>query len=164
MRVLVTCGSKRGGTEELAQMVADGLRQEGHAVSLFRPDEVKHLNHFDAVVVGGAVYTGRWHKSSRRFVRHHARELRKLPTFFFSSGPLNDSATKKEIPPVAGVKRLMKRVNARGHVTFGGRLSPDATGFPARAMAKEHSGDWRDPAQVAAWARTVAAQLKESDP
>jgi hypothetical protein len=102
MRVLVTCGSKRGGTEELAQMVADGLREEGHAVSLFRPDEVKHLDHFDAVVVGGAVYVGRWHKSSRQFVRRHAKELRKLPTFFFSSGPLDDSATKKEIPPVTG--------------------------------------------------------------
>jgi menaquinone-dependent protoporphyrinogen oxidase len=56
----------------------------------------------------------------------------------------------------------MKRVNARGHVTFGGRLSPDATGFSARSMAKEHSGDWRDPAQVEAWAKTVATQLNES--
>jgi len=56
----------------------------------------------------------------------------------------------------------MKRVNARGHVTFGGRLSPDATGFSARSMAKEHSVDWRDPAQVEAWAKTVASQLNES--
>jgi menaquinone-dependent protoporphyrinogen oxidase len=159
MRVLVTCGSKRGGTEELAQMLADGLREEGLTVSLFRPDQIEHLEHFDAVIVGGAVYAGRWHRSSRRFVRRHARELRQRPTFFFSSGPLDDSATKKEIPPVRGVKALMRHVGARGHVTFGGRLSPDARGFPARAMAKEHSGDWRDPTQVRRWAMTLAAQL-----
>jgi len=53
----------------------------------------------------------------------------------------------------------MKRVNARGHVTFGGRLSPDAKGFPASAMAKKHGGDWRDAAQVRQWARSVAAEL-----
>ena len=58
------------------------------------------------------------------------------------------------------VRALMKRVGARGHVTFGGRLTPTATGFPARAMAKEHSGDWRDPAHVRSWAKTVASQLR----
>ncbi len=159
MRVLVTCGSKRGGTEELAQMLADGLREEGLTVSLFRPDQIKHLEHFDVVIVGGAVYAGRWHKSSRRFVRRHSRELRKRPTYFFSSGPLDNSASEKEIPPVRGVQALMKRVGARGHTTFGGRLLPDAKGFPARAMAKEHSGDWRDPTQVRRWAKTLASQL-----
>ncbi|HXZ83375.1 MAG TPA: flavodoxin domain-containing protein [Acidimicrobiales bacterium] len=159
MQVLVTCGSKRGGTEELAQMLADGLREEGLTVGLFRPEEIKHLDHFDVVIVGGAIYAGRWHKTSRRFVKAHLRELRQRPTYFFSSGPLDDSAARKEIPPVQGVRALMKRVGARGHITFGGRLLPDATGFPARAMAKEHSGDWRDPAQVRSWAKTIAAQL-----
>ncbi len=162
MRVLVTCGSKRGGTAELAQMLADDLREEGLTVDVFRPDQIRHLEHFDVVVVGGAVYAGRWHKSSRRFVRRHARELRQRPTYFFSSGPLDDSATQREIPPVRGVRALMERVGARGHITFGGRLTPDATGFPARAMAKEHSGDWRDPSQVRSWAKTIAAQLNEA--
>ncbi|MFZ0059661.1 MAG: flavodoxin domain-containing protein [Acidimicrobiales bacterium] len=162
MRVLVTCGSKRGGTVELAQMLADGLREEGLTVDVFRPDQIRHLEHFDVVVVGGAVYAGRWHKSSRRFVRRHARELRQRPTYFFSSGPLDDSATQREIPPVRGVRALMERVGARGHITFGGRLTPDATGFPARAMAKEHSGDWRDPSQVRSWAKTIAVQLNEA--
>ncbi len=143
-------------------MLADGLREEGLSVGVFRPDQVEHLDHFDAVVVGGALYAGRWHKSARRFVRRHAKELRSHPTYFFSSGPLDDSATSKEIPPTKGVRALMERVGARGHVTFGGRLSPDATGFPARAMAKEHAGDWRDPAQVRSWAKTVASQLRDA--
>jgi menaquinone-dependent protoporphyrinogen oxidase len=160
MRVLVTCGSKRGSTEELAQMLADDLREEGLTADLFRPDQIRHLGHFDAVIVGGAIYAGRWHRSARHFVRHHTKALRQRPTYFFSSGPLDDSATKREIPPVRGVRALMKRVGARGHVTFGGRLTPTATGFPARAMAKEHSGDWRDPAHVRSWAKTVASQLR----
>jgi hypothetical protein len=38
------------------------------------------------------------------------------------------------------VKALMAKVGARGHVTFGGRLAPDAQGFPARPMARKQSG------------------------
>ena len=51
---------------------------------------------------------------------------------------------------------------ARGHVTFGGRLRPDATGFPANAMARKLSGDWRDPDQIRGWAASVAAQPRTS--
>jgi menaquinone-dependent protoporphyrinogen oxidase len=43
--------------------------------------------------------------------------------------------------------------------TFGGRLSPDARGFPASAMAKQMSGDWRDEEQVRSWAKEITAEL-----
>jgi len=55
---------------------------------------------------------------------------------------------------------VMQQIGVRGHATFGGRLTPDAKGFPASAMAKKHSGDWRDPAQVRDWAHTVAGELR----
>jgi menaquinone-dependent protoporphyrinogen oxidase len=53
----------------------------------------------------------------------------------------------------------MERIGASGHVTFGGRLTPDAQGYPASAMAQKRSGDWRDAAEVRTWARSVASQL-----
>ena len=164
MRVLITFGSTRGGTQGLAQMVADGLRQEGLIVDVLPPSQVRRLDDYDAVVVGGALYAFRWHKAARRFVKRHMAELRQRPTYFFSSGPLDDSASRADIPPVKGVKALMDRTGARGHVTFGGRLSPYARGFPASAMAKKQSGDWRDPAQVRDWARIVASQLRSEMP
>ncbi len=159
MRVLIAYGSKRGGTQGLAEMVADSLRAEGHAVEVRRASEARRLEGYDAVIVGGALYAFRWHKDASRFVRRHADELAKLPVFFFSSGPLDDSATEREIPPVKGVQSLMDRVGAKGHVTFGGRLSAYARGFPASAMAKKQSGDWRDPMQARSWARSVSAEL-----
>jgi len=140
-------------------MVADGLREEGLIVDVLPPGHVKQLAGYDAVIVGGALYAFRWHRSARRFVTRHAKELRQRPTYFFSSGPLDDSATQKEIPPVKGVKSLMDQIGARGHVTFGGRLLPDAKGFPARAMAKKYAGDWRDAGPVRTWAASVAAQV-----
>lgn len=117
---------------------------------------------YDVVIVGGALYAGRWHKAARHFVRRHATELLQVPVYFFSSGPLDDSASRTEIPPVAGVKRLMARVGARGHITFGGRLAADAKGFPAAQMAKKLSGDWRDLREVGAWTHDVIAEVAAS--
>jgi menaquinone-dependent protoporphyrinogen oxidase len=143
-------------------MVAEDLRGEGFQAEIAPPRQVRRLDGYDAVVVGGALYAFRWHRDARRFVRRHAAELQARPTWFFSSGPLDDSAAKQDIPPVNGVRNLMLRVGARGHATFGGRLVPDAKGFPASAMAKNHAGDWRDSQQVKAWVHDVAAELRRA--
>jgi menaquinone-dependent protoporphyrinogen oxidase len=163
MRVLVAYGSKRGGTEGIAIWIAEELCGHGLPAEALPAGKVKRLDNYDAVIVGGSLYATRWHRQARRFVRQYQGELRRIPTYFFSSGPLDDSASRRDIPPVTGVKRLMDLVGARGHVTFGGRLSADARGFPASAMAKKMSGDWRDRPQVETWARTVAAHLLDPD-
>jgi menaquinone-dependent protoporphyrinogen oxidase len=140
-------------------MIADTLRKGGFDVALRSAGDVQEVGDYEAVIVGGALYASRWHRDARRFVKHHVDQLRARPTWLFSSGPLDDSVTTKFIPPVKGVRALMKRIDARGHVTFGGRLAPDATGFPARAMAKKMAGDWRDPAAVREWTASVADEL-----
>ncbi|HXR21250.1 MAG TPA: hypothetical protein VN786_01730 [Acidimicrobiales bacterium] len=75
---------------------------------------------------------------------------------------MDDSATTKEIPPVKQVARAMAATGARGHLTVGGRLEPDAKGFPASAMAKKSAGDWRDRDQVHQWVASVVDDLKPS--
>jgi menaquinone-dependent protoporphyrinogen oxidase len=160
MRILVTYGSKRGGTQGLAEMVADDLRAERFDVDLLPPRLVRRLEGYDAVIVGGALYMSRWHKAARRFVRRHAAEIRQRPAYFFSSGPLDDSASRRDIPPVKDVKALMEKTGVREHATFGGRLLPDAKGFPASAMAKKRAGDWRDAEYVRQWTQTIASQLR----
>jgi len=134
MRFLVVYGSARGGTEGLANMVAQSIRDQGFTAEVRPGDQAGQVAGYDAVIVGGALYAGRWHKVARHFVRRHAAELRQVPVYFFSSGPLDDSASRTDIPPVAGVKALMTLVGSHDHVTFGGRLAPDAKGFPARQM------------------------------
>ena len=159
MRILVTYGSTRGGTQGLAEMVAGDLRAEGFEVIVLPPWQVRGLDGYDAVIVGGALYAARWHRAARRFVKRHAAEIRQRPAFFFSSGPLDDSAGRGDIPPVKGVKELMDKTGVREHITFGGRLRSDAKGFPASAIAKKRSGDWRDDGQVRQWTRTITSQL-----
>lgn len=166
MRVLVAFGSKRGGTAGLATMIGDALTDAGceavvaPAKDVGRVGEVGDVN---AVIVAGALYANRWHRHARRFVRRNASALSELPTWLVSSGPLDDSAEERDIPPTPQVAKLAGRVRARGHVTFGGRLAPDAKGFPASAMAKKKAGDWRSPAHVRRWVAMVVAELQRPE-
>lgn len=160
MSVLIAYGSKRGGTAGLADMVADALRQQGFTADVAPARAVPSVAGHEAVIVGGALYAFRWHRDAKRLVRRHAGELRGCPTYLFSSGPLDESAVQGVIPPVKGVQALMDEIGARGHMTFGGRLTPDAKGFVAGKMAKQHAGDWRDPEHVRTWVAGIAADLR----
>ena len=164
MRVLIAWGSKRGGTEGIGRTLTEALREAGHDAIALPAGEGTRLDGFEAVIIGGALYANRWAPAARRFVRRHLRELRRVPTWFFSSGPLDDSAGREAIPPTEQVASLMERVGALGHVTFGGRLTADAKGFPASAMARTRSGDWRDPAQIRAWAAAVSQAIPLARP
>jgi len=164
MRVLVTWGSKRGGTEGIARGIARTLEQEGFEVTALGPREALRARGFDAVVVGGALYATRWHRDARRFVRAREKELRTVPVWFFSSGPLDDSADKAEIPPTKQVAILMERVSAQGHATFGGRLEKNARGFPASAMAKKSAGDFRNETRIRDFAEGIADALPAARP
>jgi menaquinone-dependent protoporphyrinogen oxidase len=164
MRVLVTWGSKRGGTAGIARILADQLRVHGVDALAAGVDEVRSIRGFDSVIIGGAIYANRWPASLRWFVSRHARELRRVPVWFFSSGPLDDSADRSAIPPTRQVAVLGERIGVRGHETFGGRLESGAKGFPASAMARKKAGDWRNEDRVRAWADRVAAELPTAAP
>jgi menaquinone-dependent protoporphyrinogen oxidase len=159
MRVLVTWGSKRGGTEGIGRQIGESLAQQGFEVRAAPAAEVTKLDGIEAAVVGGALYANRWPSSVRRFVKRQTPELRRIPVWFFSSGPLDDSADRISIPAPQQVAVLAEHVGAKGHVTFGGRLEPNAKGFVASSMAKKHSGDWRNPERIRGWAAELGKEL-----
>lgn len=152
MRVLVAYGTKMGGTEGLAEMVGSELVDLGHTVDVHPAKDVADIDAYEAVILGGALYYFiSWHKDARDFVKRHKRALQQRPVWLFSSGPLDESATQKDIPPIRSVRRAMEQVGARGHVTFGGRLEEEQGNLPV--------GDWRDPAHVRSWVEQVSIEL-----
>ncbi|WP_421740514.1 flavodoxin domain-containing protein [Cellulomonas sp.] len=162
--VLVAYGTSRGGTQGLAELIGDDLRRRGHDPVVRPAAEVADLKDVDAVIVAGALYAGRWHKDARRLVKRQADRLSTLPVWLVATGPLDGTAETTQIPPVAHVKDAAAKIGARGVQTFGGRLEPDATGFPASAMAKTLSGDWRDAEHVARWVDEVDSELRSTSP
>ncbi|MET7481696.1 flavodoxin domain-containing protein [Streptomyces sp. NPDC005538] len=158
--VLVAYGTKNGSTARIAEVVADVLNKAGVTAEAMPAAAVPDVKPYGAVVIGGALYAGRWHSDARRFLGRHRRALAGRPVWLFSSGPLDASATEKDIPPVAGVRRAMTRLDARGHVTFGGCLEEGAQGRIARAIVRNgKGGDFRDFARIETWAAGIADEL-----
>jgi menaquinone-dependent protoporphyrinogen oxidase len=150
--LLVAYGTKLGGTKGLAEMVGSDLVDLGHEVDVLPAKDVNDIDSYEAVILGGALYYFiSWHKDARDFVKRHKKELQQRPVWLFSSGPLDESATDKDIPPIRSVRRAIEQVGARGHVTFGGRLEEKQGNLPV--------GDWRDPEHVRSWAEQVSAEL-----
>lgn len=158
--VLVAYGTTNGSTAQIAEAIAAVLRKEGLTAEALPARSVDSVTSYDAVVVGGGLYAGRWQKDARRFVRRHRRELAERPLWLFSSGPLDASASERDIPPVPGVKKVMDRLDARDHVTFGGCLEEGAKGWVARMILRSgKGGDFRDFTAIEAWAARVGTEL-----
>ncbi len=159
-RVLVAYGTRNGGTAGIAEEIAATLGKDGVAAEARPAADVTDVSAYDAVVLGGGLYAGRWHPDARRFARRLKTPLLERPVWCFSSGPLDATATQKEIPPTRAVRRDISRIEARGHATFGGRLDPSPQGWLARSMAKRGMAhDWRDFEQIRTWAHTIATDL-----
>lgn len=159
-RVLVAYGSKNGSTAEIAGWVRDVLREERLDARVAPAGEVREVASYDAVVIGGGLYAGRWQRDASRLARRERDTLARRPVWLFSSGPLDATATERDIPPVPGVRRIADAVHARGHTTFGGRLVEGARGFVARQIVKHgKGGDFRDRQQVREWAHAIATEL-----
>ncbi|MFD7688636.1 flavodoxin domain-containing protein [Streptomyces sp. NPDC059781] len=159
--VLVAYGTTNGSTAEIAEAVAGVLREEGMTAEARTAGSVASAASYDAVVVGGGLYAGRWHRDARRFVRRHDKELAGRPLWLFSSGPLDASAAERDIPPVPWVRKAVVRLDARDHVTFGGCLREGAKGWVARLILRNgKGGDFRDFGRIEAWAAGIGRELR----
>lgn len=158
--VLVAYGTTNGSTAEIAEAIAEVLRKDGLTVDALPARSVPSAAPYDAVVVGGGLYAGRWHKDARRFVRRHGKALAECPVWLFSSGPLDPSASERDIPPVPGVKKAIAWLDAQEHITFGGCLREGAKGWVARMIVRNgKGGDFRDFDQIKAWAARIGQTL-----
>jgi menaquinone-dependent protoporphyrinogen oxidase len=85
--VVVGYGTKRGSTREVAEAVAAVLRERDFAVELLPAREIKDVRRYDGVVLGGALYRGRWHRDARRLLKRHRGALAEKPVAVFGMGP-----------------------------------------------------------------------------
>ncbi len=160
MKVLVAVGSKYGATREIAQTIADVLRDFGYDAVWHDARDVEHVETFDAAIIGSAVYGGFWRRDASSLVHDHADELRKIPVWLFSSGPVGLPPRPTE--PAGEGDSLVDVINAYGHQMFSGYLNPDRLNFGERAIIrglKASVGDYREWGQVKNWAREIAHQL-----
>lgn len=160
MRVLVSVASKHGATADVARAITDELAEHGLEVSLIPPEEVTTIEGFDAVVVGSAIYGGRWLKAAKEFVSTYGEALRDRPVWLFSSGPLGDPLMPEGDPPDAAP--MAEATAARDHRVFAGKLDKKGLNLEEKAMVKAvraPEGDYRAWDEIRTWASGIADVL-----
>ena len=165
MKALIAYASKRGSTAEIAEAIAGKFRDEGLETDSMPVDEVVTLEGYDVVVIGSAVYMGRWRGDAKHFLRKHRKELENKRFWVFSSGPVGDPDKPVDArflePP--RIIELAQRLGVQGHTVFGGRMPPDPQGPLERSMVRntpERFRDRRDWGEIRRWAYGIAAESK----
>jgi menaquinone-dependent protoporphyrinogen IX oxidase len=166
LRVLVVVASRHGATGELAAALARAVTDSavGRAAGLTavsvpveqQPDPTA----YDAVVLGSAIYLGRWLGSAREYASVHAGQLRNRPVWLFSSGPIGKPPFPPDDPQDA--VPLVVLTGARGHRLFAGDLEKSRLSWGERAVVTAmHApvGDFRDWRAVRAWGEEIAAEV-----
>ncbi len=156
--VLVAYATKHGSTEEVAEAVTEELQGLGLEVELAKLRKARNLDGYRSVVIGAPLYTGRWHKDARKFVKRHGKALEALPVAVFALGPL-----KLAEEDVAGSRNQLDRALAlvpelrpATVEVFGGVIDPGKLRFPFNRM---EAGDARDWDAIRAWARSLPGEL-----
>ena len=163
MTVLVTYASKHGSTGGIAEAIATTLDDHGIGTEVLPVDAVGDVGSYDAVVLGSAIYVGRWLKQATEFARRHRALLAQRPLWLFSSGPLGTDVVDDEEQPKE-LAELRETLAPRDHRLFYGALTKDALGFGERMIVKAvkaPEGDFRDWDEIRAWAATIADGLAQ---
>ena len=170
MRVLVAYATKNGATAGIAQAIGEELGRMGLQADVRLAKEAPDVRGYDAVILGSAVYIGRWRKEALRFASRNAAELRKKPLWLFESGPTDATADTGKAVHAKAAAQLASEIGARQHVIFGGCLRPEDVGGFTRKMIEKSGdsqktfGDWRNFERIREWARSVGAELQKSAP
>jgi menaquinone-dependent protoporphyrinogen oxidase len=160
MNVLVAVASKHGSTIEIGEAIADELGRMGIEAEVREVAAVADLDQHDAVVLGSAVYMGRWLPAARRFAQAHLFALRERQVWLFSSGPIGDPPKPVDKPP--DLDNAAAALWAKDARIFAGRLDPSVLGFGERLVTKAvqaQPGDFRSWEEIRTWARGIGAAL-----
>jgi menaquinone-dependent protoporphyrinogen oxidase len=157
-RVLIAYGSKHGSTAETADAVAGMLRERGLEADIAEAARVTTLDGYDAVIVAGSIYMGRWHADSRDFIKQFGDELQTRTTAIFAMGPKtsepDDLASAREQLDL-GLRKLPD-IGAEPIAIFGGVIDPAKLHFPFSRLPASDARDWE---AIAGFADQFAARL-----
>ena len=164
-QVLVAYASKYGATKEIAEKIGQALREEGLSTDVQPAERVGDLTPYHAVVLGSAVYAGRWRKEAATFLKSKENELAERQVWLFSSGPTGKGDAVELMKgwrfPEA-LQPIADRIQPRDIAFFHGALDKKKLNLIEKLIVRSFKvliGASRDWELIAAWAGAIAAAL-----
>ncbi len=168
--ILVTYASKYGATKEIAEKIGAILRQAGWAADVLSVTDVRELAAYQAVILGSAVYVGKWMKSACEFLDENTEVLAARPVWLFSTGPTGEGDPVAllegwRFPPEQ--QPIADRIQPRDIAVFHGNIDPRRVNLIEKTAVKalkKPFGDSRNWNAITAWAISIAETLKVAEP
>ena len=165
--ILVTFASKYGATKEIAEKIGEELREAGLQVDVVPVTAVKQLSPYQAVIMGSAIYIGKWQKEAESFLIANEKSLVSRPVWLFSSGPSGEGNPLELVEGAlvpANLKPITDRIQPRDITIFHGNIDLNKINglekFAVKNVVKKPFGDYRDWNMIATWAGEIASALR----
>ena len=118
-RILVAYATMAGSTVDVARVVGEEIAKSGVQVDVLPLSEVRSLETYDGVVVGGPMIMG-WHRAALGFLKKHRAALQRIPfaVFVMAMSLTQTGETSVGGVPVDVDERLPKPPEKEGRLKF----------------------------------------------
>jgi menaquinone-dependent protoporphyrinogen oxidase len=171
--VLIAYISRSGSTEDVAEAMGVTMENAGVKVDVKPMAKVESISDDTSVVIGTALYVGRFPKEFRRFVKRFQRELGNVHPWIFVLGPTENEGKNFAAAEEQARKELAKYpwLHTADVRVMGGSFDPHrlrlpfpfnlAIKLPGNPMRKVPASDIRDWDFIRRWANAIAEHMKK---
>lgn len=159
-RVLVTYASKYGSTGGVADVIGKELCSREVATDVVLIRNASNVSSYQGVVIGSAIYMGKWMSEAVDFVKKNKDILRQVPVaYFLVCMTLSRPTDKNRAEVLAYMDPILKAVpeiRPVGIGTFAGALDYNNLSWLYKKILKfkgAPEGDFRDWNAIRAWAQ-----------
>ena len=159
-RALVTYASKYGSTGGVADAIGKELCSKEVAADVLLIKNVRNISSYQAVVIGSAIYMGKWMSEAVDFIKENRDVLRQVPVAYFLVCMTLAQPTEKKRAEVLSytdpILKAVPEIKPVGIGTFAGALDYSNLSWIYKKILKSKEtpeGDFRDWGAIRAWAR-----------
>jgi menaquinone-dependent protoporphyrinogen oxidase len=164
-RVLVVYASKYGSTGGVADAIGKELCSKDVAADTVLIKNANNIGSYQGVIIGGAVYMGKWMSEAADFVKHNKDILCKVPVAYFLVGMTLARHPEKRAEVLSYMDPILKAVPEIKPVsigTFAGAMDYNNLSWINKKIMKSKGspeGDFRDWNAIRSWAGGLALRL-----
>ncbi len=159
-KVLVTYASKYGSTGGVAEAIGKELCAKGVNADVVLIKNANNIGSYQGVVIGSAIYMGKWMSDAIDFVNKNQDILRQMPVaYFLVCMTLSQPTEEKRAQVLSYMDPILKaapKIKPVGIGTFAGALDYNNLSWLNKKILRSKGtpeGDFRDWNAIRAWAR-----------
>lgn len=164
-KALIAYASKHGSTREIAERIRSLLKEKGVIFNIASIENVKKISEYSDVILGSALYIGRWDKRMVKFVKKNQEQLHGKRVWFFSSGPTEINELPEDMNAKhmsSSIKKIINFISPVDMACFPGCIDIEKLSIFEKWIVNKVDapiGDYRDWTCIETWADNISKEL-----